>query len=388
MALDRVALVPPPEPPPELGPWLSGPIDDPDAEPAVRQSIPVGRLDTDPASDPSGTGTAVLAEHPEVGGRYAAWLADWHRWAEAEVADRAARAAHEELFDVYLQAPGRPEDFELVLGVGCLGWRPAGHPDVLRHLLTCPARIEFDDGSGRLTVAAAQDRHGFRVELDMLEPGLVADPHSITAVKQAALDFAGHPLDRDEAGQLVRRLVHTLDAGGRFLDHDQAPARRADATASFAPALILRKRSQQALGDVLRTIAEQLAAAEEVPSGLLPLIDPDHQPAAAPDPVPGAIVALDDELFLPLPVNDCRAAPSSPADGCRRPASDSCAGGFTATCVSVTTTLPHQANSPAWRATCTDSRTVPPVGTPAGLSPAGRMGGQVAAARSRAGSQG
>jgi hypothetical protein len=59
---------------------------------------------------------------------------------------------------------------------------------------------------------------------------------------------------------------------------------------SFAPALILRRRSRQGIVDVLDTVAAQLAEANVVPDGLLPLVDPDHRPAAERSLEPGALV--------------------------------------------------------------------------------------------------
>lgn len=33
-----------------------------------------------------------------------------------------------DLFSTYVTAAGHPEELELVVGVGCLAWTPAGHP--------------------------------------------------------------------------------------------------------------------------------------------------------------------------------------------------------------------------------------------------------------------
>ena len=41
-----------------------------------------------------------------------------------------------------------------------------------------------------------------------------------------------------------------------------------------------------------------------MPAGILPLVDPDRQPSAESDGTPGGIVEVDNEPFLPLPVNE------------------------------------------------------------------------------------
>src|SRR5439155_14706206 len=98
--------------------------------------------------------------------------------------------------------------------------------------------------------------------------------------------------------------VHTLDADGEYHDTDAAPRESARAVAAFAPAVILRRRSQRGLVDIFQTIVDQLAETGEVPDGLLPLIDPRHTPRVSRDTANGALVMVDGDPFLPLPVND------------------------------------------------------------------------------------
>ena len=120
----------------------------------------------------------------------------------------------------------------------------------------------------------------------MLDPGLITNPQLINELKGAAKEFEGHPLHRDEVGALARRLVHTLDAEGEYHDDDTAAAYGADAVAAYAPALILRKRSQQGLVEIFQTIVAQLSEADEVPAGVLPLVDPDRRPSAEANTTP------------------------------------------------------------------------------------------------------
>jgi hypothetical protein len=72
--------------------------------------------------------------------------------------------------------------------------------------------------------------------------------------------------------------------------------------------LILRKRSQQGIVEIFRQIVDQISTADSVPDGIRPLVDPDHTPdvtaAMAGEHRDGALVTVDDEEFLPLPVNE------------------------------------------------------------------------------------
>jgi very-short-patch-repair endonuclease len=282
LTVDRVARVDVPEPPEPLAGWLTG-WRDPASPPQLRADAPEG-LDL------------AAAGYPE-------WLADWERWAERERADRPVRTWYGQLFATYVAAGGNSEELELVLGVGCLAWQPPGHPAVRRHVLTVPVSVRFDDDTGRLSVHRVEAADA-DVELDMLDPGVVPNPRHVEELRAQAVGLAEHPLHRIESGTLVRRVVHTLDAGGEYRDADAAPPPSATATAAFAPAIILRRRSQQGLVEIFTTIVDQLAAAGEVPDGLLPLLDPDHRPVRRQERTEGAVVTVDDDEFLPLPVND------------------------------------------------------------------------------------
>ena len=209
------------------------------------------------------------------------------------------------LFSIHLTSSGNPEEMEVILGLGCLGWTPADHEEVLRPAFTTPVTVDFDDDSGRLTVRAQETTDAFSLELDMLDPAVIRDPQRINEIRDAASQFASHPLDRDAVGHLGRRLVHTLDPDGSYLDEDNAPAAGPSAVIAFAPTIILRKRSQLGLVQVFESITRQLQEAGVVPEGLLPLIDPNHvpDPGLSWDGTDGAMLTVDSDIFLPLPVN-------------------------------------------------------------------------------------
>ena len=68
--------------------------------------------------------------------------------------------------------------------------------------------------------------------------------------------------------------------------------------------MILRRRTNRGLVQIYQQIVSQIQASGEVPSGVLPLIDPDRQPESEPSTTPGAVVTIDGEDYLPLQVND------------------------------------------------------------------------------------
>lgn len=306
LKVQRVPRIDPPAPPEELKPWLLGDISDPDGTPTLRDAIlteaprPAGSSQEDDAV----VQRLELVDAPEVAALFDTWLADWVLWADQERRDRAVREVYKELFGIQLASTDHSEEFELVIGVGCLSWRPESHPQVRRHVATAPAAIEFDKGSGELKVVQVSSPEAVAIELEMLNPSLIASPASMDEVKQLAAEYEGHPLDKDGMGDICRRLVHRLDPGAEYDDESLDPPDTVDPRAAYAPALILRRRTNKGLVKIYETIVRQLREASDVPSGILPLIDPDITPVVEENPAPGAVVSVDGDYFLPLPVND------------------------------------------------------------------------------------
>lgn len=302
LTVDRIASAPVPVPDDDLRYLLSHPLDDPERPPSLVARPVVDDAVADQV--PAYGAIDSTQSDPTMPVRFDAWRQEWDAWAERELRDRPVRQLYHELFSISVQAAEHPEEFELVLGVGCLSWTPGYGHRVQRHVLTAPLAITFDDDSGRLTVEPAQSSEPVALELDMLDSELVANPRRVEDLQLSARDLDAHPLHRDIVGTLLRRIVHTIEADGEYVD-DLGPTHAGShAVVALAPAVILRKRSQRGLVHIFETIAAQLRAAGTVPSGILPLVDPNHRPQAESLPADGALVHVDDDPFLPLPVND------------------------------------------------------------------------------------
>ncbi|GAA2519654.1 AAA domain-containing protein [Winogradskya humida] len=227
-----------------------------------------------------------------------------HPEAEEADAEKRVRDAYKQLFAMQAEAAANPEEQELVLAVGCLVWQPEGHEVVRRHLVTTPVTIDLDPVSGTLRVHAVEGADPLRIELDMLGPHLTGSPH-LAEAREVARAYAQHPLNREAIGELLHRLANSLDPAAGYRE-SEAPSRETPSTpeVSLAPAIVLRRRDRQGIVELLETIRAQLLDSGVVPEGILPLVDPDHRPAVRTDPTPGAMVGVDDDVFLPLPVNE------------------------------------------------------------------------------------
>ncbi|MGH3523543.1 MAG: AAA domain-containing protein, partial [Mycobacterium sp.] len=300
----------PPVVPDQLKSWIDGPLDNSDQEPSIREAIydaPFETTDGEAAGLQGAGGTrsrVELADVPEVEAAFADWLSDWKLWAERERRDAVARDIYKELFEVHLRSTDHSEEFELVLGVGCLSWRPEDHEQVLRHVATAPISIRFDENSGTLTVVQVPSPQAVSIELDMLDPALIPSPAKIEEIRQLAGEYEGNLLDQPAIGAICRRLILRLDPDAEYDEDALSAPSGSSPRGAFAPAIILRRRTNRGLVQIYQQIVAQIQASGDVPRGILPLIDPDRQPDSEPSTVPGAVVRVDDEDFLPLPVND------------------------------------------------------------------------------------
>jgi len=144
LAMGRVPKLDPPPVPDHLTAWVQGPTDDVDREPSLRDAIyqedPVrvalgGETGTPEEDQVTERRRLELSEVPDVRDAFGEWLTDWRLWADRERRDAAVRNIYKELFAIHLASTDHSEEFELVLGIGCLTWKPDEHE------LSCPTVV-------------------------------------------------------------------------------------------------------------------------------------------------------------------------------------------------------------------------------------------------------
>ncbi|NYH77612.1 very-short-patch-repair endonuclease [Actinopolyspora biskrensis] len=307
LSVARLPHRPAPAPSTALAEWLDTPGDAPERAPQLHRSIPDGtRPQQERDSEQTGPERLHLDDHPEISRAYDEWIEQWRSWAERELSERPVRGLYNELFTTYTELGNNPESLELVLGLGCLSWQPNNGSSIKRHLLTTAADIRLDDSSGTITLTRSNENvENFTLERDMLAPELITDASKLNELSSEAARITTHPLDRAEPADVIRRFVHTLDADGQYHDEDTPSQAQPYPVATFAPAIVLRKRSQRGIVRIFDSITEQLAENGTVPAGVRPLVDPDQQPSASDDrTATKQRETIDEETFLPLPVNE------------------------------------------------------------------------------------
>lgn len=297
LLIDRIPRIDPPPPPASLTGWLEAEtLRDPRNEPALLDEM----VETT-TSDFDEAVTTILraSDHPEIRAEFQSWLRDWQSWARVELENEPARILYATIFQISEQAAAAPEELEVLLGVGCLTWRPANHDEVQRQLIVIPADLKFDDETGRITVLPSADAEGPALELDMLNAALWPAPLRTNELKGQIRDFDSNLLSRDEVRVLLQRLANNLDPDGVYEETDTPKDYAPHPIVTFAPALILRRRSNQSLLRIYQEIQEQIRHAGEVPTGLRQLVsvvEEESQEGAAGTPASVGI-------YLPLSAN-------------------------------------------------------------------------------------
>ena len=241
----------------------------------------------------------------------------WHPWREAHARWRRVQDAYERLYQVHTVLRREEENFELLLGWGLLRWQEAGTAaaPVRRHLLVGRVALRFNAQNGSLTVEASADGLRLALEDDMLSPG--EQPGEI--YRKDCERLARETVERDGApfwptatslADSLRTYVHALNQRGIYREELAPTTSSIDApSVTYAPAIILRRRSGRSLFNLLEHVATQLTdgPAAEVPAHVRQLCEDAHPTSSGKETVDhNGYLPGDEEVLFPLPANDAQ----------------------------------------------------------------------------------
>jgi very-short-patch-repair endonuclease len=218
--------------------------------------------------------TLNLTDHSEISEEWDRYVEQkWLPWSDLHRKWEEVQNIYSQLFSIYQQQQKLGEEYELVLGVGLLTWKPTTGNPVRRHLITSKADLVFDTKSGKFTVNTSIESPDLYVELDMLE--LVDQPKQAKKIADEALKSSDqNPWNHSTTDPILSSLTNSLsDRGdGEYYKTKIKPEKRGlenKPIVEYAPALILRKRSLSGLDQALQTIRSQISAGTEMPTGFI-----------------------------------------------------------------------------------------------------------------------
>lgn len=270
-----------PEWPEELRDWISpGTGTDADSTPRLLDRIPRATShDSQPgvgssASDPGDLAAddsrhfELLENHPEVVRLFDDHVRSaWNPWAQQH-ADWVAfqKDVYSPIFSIHRELQRLGEEFELVLGVGCLSWR-VGNATVRRHLITAQVSLEFADGV--FTLHPSADGAKLSLEVNMLDPTEHPAGDQLEAVNAAIVSAEDDPWRFDAIDRALQGFARALAPDGAYEpDLYEAVPAKSSPQVSFAPALLLRRRTSRGLLATFKAIIEQLKSGVKAPEGV------------------------------------------------------------------------------------------------------------------------
>lgn len=264
---------------------------------------------TDPRST-SGEQYELLEDHPEVAVALNDYMqASWNPWAEKHAAWLDFQEnVYSPLFDIHRDLKRLGEEFELVLGLGCLTWHTPSGQQVRRHLVAAQVTLEFDPAGGVLTLRPGSDGAKLALEVDMIDPSEQPTVMQVDVVRSDLSKADDDPWDFDPIDRALRGFAQAIKADGAY-DPAAYEAKGMEKVpqVAFAPALLLRRRTSRGLLLAFEAIIEQLQQGEEIPAGVKRLTK-----AATSDPGSGATFAVPNvippsvpvRVYFPLPANE------------------------------------------------------------------------------------
>ncbi len=243
---------------------------------------------------------------PEVQVLWEHYVQDaWWPWAEADRKQKQIQSVYSKLFSIYQRQQRLGEQYEVVVGVGLLAWKTASGQIVKRHLLSAQTALVFDPITGTITVGPAGEGAKPVLEQDMLEAVEQPDLAEQRAIAGQLERLGDYVWQENVLGSLLSAWVHAVSPQGRYeRDSDPIIEIAEDPVVHFAPALILRRRTERSLIRMFQDIIELLEDGTAVPSGVRRLVEVVDDAEIRDEPSHATLIAADDEIYFPLPAND------------------------------------------------------------------------------------
>jgi very-short-patch-repair endonuclease len=227
----------------------------------------------------------------------------WRSWAAEQARLSPVRELYDWLFSIGQQVQRLGEQFELILGLGLLTQTSESGQPVRRHLVTARGELTFEKDLGTIEIGPPATGAEPRLEQDMLEPTERPPGETSRELEREAAAIA------EFLGTDVRALLNRWAnlVGSEAVYRDEIAPQRGSASpvVHFAPALILRKRTQSSTIAFFDEVIAQLDEADGVlPRTLNQLV---AIPEGGADPLeePFVITTEDDpEIYFPLASNE------------------------------------------------------------------------------------
>lgn len=305
-----------PNPPALLIPWLveeqiaDSSLDFPPLQDSIEQIDQEvdSAAEREPNVEQAPDTRVLLADRLEIQQLWARYIdEEWIAWAVDDRQRRSMQAVYADLFALYQRQQRLGEQFEVVLALGLLNWKTPHGQAVRRHILTAQTSIGFDPIRGTLTVGPAGEGAKLLLEQDMLEAEERPDAAEQVTIENQLEEIGDDVWQEEQLNALLSSWVHAVSPRGRF-DNDplSSVVLTSDPVIRFAPALILRRRTERSLIRTFQDIIDLLKNGAPVPIGVQRLVDvvDDSSFSEELSGNQGKTGGLVEDIYFPLPANN------------------------------------------------------------------------------------
>jgi len=288
--------------------------DDPSGEPFLRDEIPIEKStaqntiqDEESINKSSSQEIERITDYPEILQQWQYYIEnEWRPWSQKHALWKAANDIYFSLFSIHQQLRKLAERYELLVGLGLLTWETPNNQVIRRHIIVGDAYLTFDANKAKFELQAAPEGVKLHFETEMIEQRYLPSLDQQEKFETMLSLVQESPWNKDELDKVLRSFIHSISSQGVYSDSLSPPDKPSKVpTVAFAPAIILRQRTQRSQIQFLSNTIGQISKGGDIPSGIGGLCEESEQVGGSDEKNETTSTQFTDEtLYLPLPTNE------------------------------------------------------------------------------------
>lgn len=211
------------------------------------------------------------------------------------------KGLYQQAFEIHTSFQNQSDEFELVLGFVNLSWQLPKPGVIDRNIFTTKLMSRMDKRTGSISFVL-DDSH-LQPELEMIPPEEIQDQEFVSSIQEAADRIDGSLLSANSFADLGSVAAVCLHMTATYEASLQSEKAGASPRLTWKPTILLRKRRRLSLSGAFSSISEEILESGSIPKGLVSLVDPNFEAEVTASTTNGATFTVDNEVFLPLPLN-------------------------------------------------------------------------------------
>jgi superfamily I DNA and/or RNA helicase/very-short-patch-repair endonuclease len=256
-----------------------------------------------------------LSSFPNVSEQWRKYLEEsWKPWAKDYKEIKEVLDIYSCLFNMYQQQKALGESYEVVVGLGLLNHTSKDGARIYRHILTAQTELNFEPNKGTITVKASPEGAKLRFETEMLDPSEQPAVEIQLNLEERLKEISDDIWEESHIHPIIRSWINSLDPKAIYSE-ELVPAEKDSSQgipmASFAPAIILRKRTNIGILKFLEKVIEQIRSTNSIPPSVQVLLSIDSTKSeisnsSTLDPYTDSKKSLNlpGEIYFPLAFNE------------------------------------------------------------------------------------